>query len=113
MNFYGPRSEFIVSGSDCSNVFIWDKETENVVQYFHGDDGGVINVLEPHPSCPILATSGLDHEVKIWTPTAKEPTSLQGVKRVSNSFYILKISSRESEMTLLFSGHSEESQRET
>ena len=30
-----------------------------------GDDNGVVNVLEPHPSLPILATSGLDDEVKI------------------------------------------------
>ena len=29
-----------------------------------GDDNGVVNVLEPHPSLPILATSGLDDEVK-------------------------------------------------
>ena len=28
-----------------------------------GDDNGVVNVLEPHPSLPILATSGLDDEV--------------------------------------------------
>ncbi|ELU09524.1 hypothetical protein CAPTEDRAFT_156303 [Capitella teleta] len=82
VNFYGPHSEFIVSGSDCSNIFIWDKETENVVQYFHGDDGGVVNVLEPHPTCPILATSGLDHDVKVWAPSAQEATTLQGLKRV-------------------------------
>ena len=29
-----------------------------------GDDNGVVNVLEPHPSLPILATSGLDDEVR-------------------------------------------------
>ena len=27
-----------------------------------------MNVLEPHPDLPIIATSGLDHQVKIWTP---------------------------------------------
>ena len=28
--------------------------------------------MEPHPSLPVLATSGLDDEVKIWFPTLKE-----------------------------------------
>ncbi|RMX60890.1 hypothetical protein pdam_00003491 [Pocillopora damicornis] len=41
-----------------------------------------VNCLEPHPFAPILATSGLDHDVKIWLPTAEEPTSLDGLKNV-------------------------------
>ena len=41
-----------------------------------------INVLEPHPHFPILATSGLDHDVKIWAPTAREATDLDGLKDV-------------------------------
>lgn len=69
VNFYGPKSEYVVSGSDCGHIFIWDKESENVVQFLKGDEGGVVNVLEPHPSMPFLATSGLDHDVKIWSPT--------------------------------------------
>ena len=42
VNFFGPRSEYIVSGSDCSNIFIWDKNTEEVVTYFQGDGTGVV-----------------------------------------------------------------------
>jgi len=68
VNFYGPRSEFVVSGSDCGNVFIWDKETSGLVTLMAGDDNGVVNVLEPHPHLPVLATSGLDDEVKVWMP---------------------------------------------
>jgi len=69
VNFYGPNSEFVISGSDCGNIFIWDKETRGIVKLMPGDDNGVVNVLEPHPSLPVLATSGLDDEVKIWLPT--------------------------------------------
>ncbi|KAL8625325.1 hypothetical protein ACOMHN_044468 [Nucella lapillus] len=76
VNFFGPRSEFVVSGSDCGHIFLWDKETEGVVQFLVGDDKGVVNVLEPHPFSPILATSGLDNDVKIWMPKAPENTSL-------------------------------------
>jgi WD repeat-containing protein 42A len=61
-----------VSGSDCGNIFFWDKETEAVVQFAHGDDGGVVNTPQPHPFFPIMATSGLDHDAKIWMPTAQE-----------------------------------------
>ncbi|XP_072166055.1 DDB1- and CUL4-associated factor 8-like [Diadema setosum] len=82
VNFYGPKSEFIVSGSDCGNIFLWEKESEKVLQYMQGDVGGVVNCLEPHPSVACLATSGLDHEVKVWLPTAKQPTELDGLKKV-------------------------------
>ena len=41
-----------------------------------------INVLEPHPYAPVLATSGLDHDVKIWAPTAENPTTLKGLSKV-------------------------------
>ena len=69
VNFYGPESEFVISGSDCGNIFIWDKETEAIVKLMHGDEAGVVNVLEPHPHLPVLATSGLDDEVKLWMST--------------------------------------------
>ncbi|XP_067674843.1 DDB1- and CUL4-associated factor 8-like [Haliotis asinina] len=81
VNFYGPKSEYIVSGSDCGHVFLWDKETAKIVNFMEGDEGGVINVLEPHPIAPILATSGLDHDVKVWAPTAEEPTRLKGLRK--------------------------------
>ena len=66
VNFYGPQSEYVISGSDCGNIFIWDKESEAIVKLMYGDEAGVVNVLEPHPSLPVLATSGLDDEVKLW-----------------------------------------------
>ena len=43
-----------------------------------------VNCLEPHPNAPILATSGLDHDIKLWVPTAEEPTALDGLKNVSS-----------------------------
>ncbi|XP_076438642.1 DDB1- and CUL4-associated factor 8-like isoform X2 [Babylonia areolata] len=79
VSFYGPRSEYVVSGSDCGHVFLWEKETEEVVQFMKADECGVVNVLEPHPFAPVLATSGLDHDVKIWAPTAHDPSKLDGL----------------------------------
>ncbi|XP_016966723.1 DDB1- and CUL4-associated factor 8 isoform X2 [Drosophila biarmipes] len=68
VNFFGTRSEYIVSGSDCGNIFFWDRSTEAIINFMKGDHAGVVNCLEPHPWMPVLATSGLEHDVKIWTP---------------------------------------------
>lgn len=68
VNFFGPNSEFVMSGSDCGNFFMWDKNTEKIIQWLPGDKNGVVNCLEGHPTFPILATSGLDHDIKIWSP---------------------------------------------
>uniref|UniRef100_A0A1L8DNN1 Putative wd40 domain protein n=1 Tax=Nyssomyia neivai TaxID=330878 RepID=A0A1L8DNN1_9DIPT len=81
VNFFGPRSEFVMSGSDCGNCFFWDKNTETIVQWMPGDETGVVNVLEPHPTFPILATSGLDHDIKVWMPSNENEPKLEGLKK--------------------------------
>lgn len=42
VNYYGPQSEFVVSGSDCGNIFFWDREEESIVQCLAGDENGVV-----------------------------------------------------------------------
>ncbi|KAL0267412.1 UNVERIFIED_CONTAM: hypothetical protein PYX00_009689 [Menopon gallinae] len=81
VNFFGPKSEFIVSGSDCGNIFFWERETEAIVQWMLGDENGVVNCLEPHPKIPVLATSGLDEDVKIWVPSCEQEPSLKGLEK--------------------------------
>ena len=29
VNFYGPDSQFVISGSDCGNIFLWDKQVKS------------------------------------------------------------------------------------
>lgn len=82
VNFYGPRSEFVVSGSDCGHIFLWDKSSCQIVPFLQGDRAGNINCLEPHPYLPVMATSGLDHDPKIWARTARAPTKLVGLRDV-------------------------------
>lgn len=43
VNFFGLRSDYIVSGSDCGHVFLWDRETTEIVQCLHGDNEGVVS----------------------------------------------------------------------
>uniref|UniRef100_A0A336LQG4 CSON011083 protein n=1 Tax=Culicoides sonorensis TaxID=179676 RepID=A0A336LQG4_CULSO len=81
VNFFGSGSEFIVSGSDCGNIFFWDKKTTKIVQWMRGDENGAVNVLEPHPAFPFLATSGIDSDVKIWVPSNEKPPDLSGLEK--------------------------------
>ncbi|XP_042639091.1 DDB1- and CUL4-associated factor 8-like [Orycteropus afer afer] len=82
VNFYGPRSEFVVSGSDCGNIFFWEKSSCQIIKFLAGDEGGSVNCIEPHPYLPLMATSGLDHNVKIWAPIADSSPDLSGLKSV-------------------------------
>ena len=33
----------------------------------------VVNCVQPHPTDPYLATSGIDYDVKLWAPTGEHP----------------------------------------
>ncbi|XP_050513736.1 DDB1- and CUL4-associated factor 8 [Diabrotica virgifera virgifera] len=85
VNFFGPRSEFIVSGSDCGNLYFWDKNTESIVQWLLADDSGVVNCLEPHPQVPFICTSGLDWDIKVWVPSCETDNEMKGLGDVIKS----------------------------
>ncbi|CCM01584.1 uncharacterized protein FIBRA_03644 [Fibroporia radiculosa] len=63
VNFLGPRDEFVVSGSDDGNFFIWDKVSGRLCDILEGDSS-VVNVVEGHPHLPLVAVSGIDTTVK-------------------------------------------------
>ena len=64
--FWGKNH--IMSGSDCGHVFIWNRQSAKVVSVLQADTH-VVNRVRPHPFMPILATSGIDYDVKLWTPS--------------------------------------------
>lgn len=66
-NFFGGNGQFVVAGSDEGSFFIWDKKTTNIIKALRGDDS-IVNCLQPHPDICMLATSGIDPIVKIWSP---------------------------------------------
>ena len=105
VNFFGLQDEYIVSGSDCGHVFIWDKKSSQLVNILKGD-GEVVNVVQGiptfqylrmltnclnnflfyrrlvrelihsifysgHPYEPMLAVSGIDHTIKIFSPDTR------------------------------------------
>ncbi|KAL8950097.1 MAG: hypothetical protein Q9222_003842 [Ikaeria aurantiellina] len=69
-NFFGLNDEFVVSGSDGGHLFIWDKKTSELVNILQGD-GEVVNVVQGHPYEPLLAVSGIDSTIKIFSPDSR------------------------------------------
>ena len=67
VNYFGLQDEYVVSGSDSGHVFIWDRKTSELVNILEGDSD-VVNVVQGHPYEPMLAASGIDHTIKIFSP---------------------------------------------
>ena len=70
-NFWGD--DFVMSGSDCGHVFVWERDTAKLCMLLEADQH-VVNCVQPHPFLPMLATSGIDYDVKLWAPTNEEST---------------------------------------
>lgn len=91
VNFFGPNTEYVVSGSDCCRVFIWKKRGGKLVALLKGDQA-VVNCLEPHPYATILATSGIEDTVKIWAPLSDSILELpEDAQKVSFHFLYLGV----------------------
>uniref|UniRef100_A0A671VMA3 Ddb1 and cul4 associated factor 6 n=1 Tax=Sparus aurata TaxID=8175 RepID=A0A671VMA3_SPAAU len=69
--FWG--NNFVMSGSDCGHIFIWDRHTAEHLMLLEADNH-VVNCLQPHPFDPILASSGIDYDIKIWSPLEASPS---------------------------------------
>lgn len=75
VNFCGPKCEYVVSGSDCGRIFIWRKKDGKLIRVMEADKR-VVNCIESHPHTMVLASSGIDNDIKIWTPKAFEKATL-------------------------------------
>ncbi|XP_050363939.1 uncharacterized protein LOC126782683 isoform X2 [Argentina anserina] len=75
VNFFGPKCEYVVSGSDCGRIFIWKKKGGELIRVMEGDKD-VVNCIESHPHTMVLASSGIEHDIKMWTPKALERATL-------------------------------------
>ena len=83
VNFYGPNSEYM--GSDDGHWFMWDKTSREIIQILQGDDQ-VVNVVEPSPYRPLVAVSGIDSTIQIFSISAQGP-SLVHQQRYPKSRY--------------------------
>ncbi|KAH8300564.1 hypothetical protein KR044_003573 [Drosophila immigrans] len=69
--FWGD--DFIMSGSDCGHIFVWQRQTGKVVKTLLADHR-VVNRVQPHPTLPYLLSSGIDYNVKLWAPIDATPS---------------------------------------
>ncbi|CAB3407925.1 unnamed protein product [Caenorhabditis bovis] len=66
-NFFGTDDRFIVAGSDCGTMFVYDTKSTALIGAWQADEN-ILNILQPHPSMFMLATSGIDYDIKLWEP---------------------------------------------
>lgn len=76
-SFLGQRGDYIASGSDDGRWFIWEKQTGRLIKMLLGDEA-VVNCVQCHPFDCVVATSGIDSTIKIWTPSASVPSIVSG-----------------------------------
>lgn len=86
VSWFGPKSEYLVSGSDDGRLFMWQAASGQVVLMQKGDRR-IVNCMAGHPSACLLATGGIDSEVKVWEADAAEPDDLAELQQVSLSWH--------------------------
>jgi hypothetical protein len=61
----------VATGGDCGGVFVWERRSGTLLRRAQADTV-TVNVVAPHPWLPLLATSGINNDVKLWLNTADE-----------------------------------------
>ncbi|EFR02981.1 hypothetical protein MGYG_09105 [Nannizzia gypsea CBS 118893] len=85
VNYFGLNDEYVVSGSDDGNVFIWDRKTSDLLNILNGDSD-VVNVVQGHPYEPILAVSGIDSTIKIFSPDNRAQNDASNGINIANPY---------------------------
>ena len=63
-------NNFVLSGSDCGHIFGWERSSGKLVLLLEADRH-VVNCIQPHPNEPLIASSGIDYDVKLWAPSGQ------------------------------------------
>ncbi|CAN6162679.1 unnamed protein product [Urochloa humidicola] len=87
VNFLGPNCDYVTSGSDCGRIFIWRKKDGELIRVMNGDKH-IVNCVEQHPSGIVVASSGIDNDIKIWEPGEGENPSIATDDRVNEDMWL-------------------------
>ncbi|XP_045535856.1 WD and tetratricopeptide repeats protein 1 [Papilio machaon] len=69
--FLGPRSDYVAAGSDDGSLFIWCRSSGNVARCLRADES-ILNCVQMHPTLCLLATSGIEAVVRLWSPRPED-----------------------------------------
>ena len=61
------RKGFVVAGSDCGHALVFDRRSAELTCALKADVD-VVNCVRPHPTLPLLATSGIENVIRLWAP---------------------------------------------
>ncbi|PWA70332.1 WD40 repeat-containing protein [Artemisia annua] len=76
VSLFGPKCEYVPSGSDCGRMFIWRKKDAKLVRRIEADKE-VVNCIEAHPDIPILASSEkMRHKTGSWMHCMLSPRDM-------------------------------------
>eukprot|EP00890_Picochlorum_soloecismus_P002066 jgi/Picsp_1/2860/NSC_01085-R1_wd and tetratricopeptide repeats protein 1 len=65
--FLGSRDSHVAAASDSGFVFIYEAASGQCIAALEADRE-IVNCIRPHPTLPVIATSGIEHSIKIWSP---------------------------------------------
>lgn len=80
VNFFGPKCEYVVSGSDCGRIFIWRKKDGALLRAMEADKH-VVNCVESHPHLPTMSSCGIESDIKIWAPGGTQKLTSSGTAK--------------------------------
>jgi len=71
VSFFGSDCKYVVSGSDDGYIFLWNTQSGKLINVLEGDCS-VVNCIQSHPIDPLMASSGIEESVKLWSPLASD-----------------------------------------
>ncbi|GAX77513.1 hypothetical protein CEUSTIGMA_g4957.t1 [Chlamydomonas eustigma] len=69
--FVGRGDKVVACGSDDGRVYLYCSETGQLLSTLKADED-VVNCVQPHPQCAVLATSGIESVVRLWSPDLQQ-----------------------------------------
>ncbi len=82
MNFV-YHDAFVATGSDCGNLFIWEKQSGEIVQVLRADKN-VVNGITYHPGRTALGVCGIDSDAKIFDVGGEITTDVSYAMKMVN-----------------------------
>ena len=77
-------ADTVASGSDDGRAYLWSLRCPEIpLVSLHADSVGAVNVVCPNPVRPLLATSGLERTVKLWSSPSVRQTSQVNETQIS------------------------------